>query len=1311
MQPVFSSSGTRHADPETKGAIDDNTRVRLPTDDEIRSLIASCRSRSPAYPPECGTGRIEYKWKLCSKQAERIVQLTTQMNFRLTEGRGEAVYRIGVHDDGVPEGLTDADLFESLVTVRSMAKELGVSMVISRICRGIAGKEAEVCLRRVSERARDVPTTRVALLGAEYSGKSTIAGVISSGRLDDGRGRARTTMFRHRHELAAGRTSSVAVTYVGFNAEGQVTNHRSTGTGLQTISVASSATGQTNWAEIVRNSVKVVTLIDLAGSHSYQGTTLFGLTSSRPDYGVIVIPAVAEPGPSSNSNDATVLATTDTETDVYIDDAAERIALCMEMGLPYFIVLSKTDLLSPEEQEALYASTDGSTIYSTASAPKDESYSSCSVTTSPPTASEGARVSASATTTPKLGRAEAALTDVEGAFPLPATAYSQQRINGPESPLISSSASMGAPAASERDTHSTPSPIPLETAPSVLERVRTRLNSALVKAAALVSRDRRMKSLAGAPRAPSNTVSSTTNFNHSPLSHIPSPNLQGAVEPLPPQLALSANAYTESISTGSTLPMPNLSITPSILIAQRPLPSGAVLCNPSNITQCVTSMREGSFIPAVPISAVTGQGLDLLSELLFRLPKFRDWSQFVNEPAELHVSAIYNVHGAGVVLTGVLLRGMIKVGSELLLGPFKQPDSSDDESSTKKISKKLVPAVGSEPNVYFRRVKVNSLHMGHTAVSSARAGQAVAIAIGRQVSRKKLRTGLTLIDPSSTPAAVTKFTATVRGIPKLPAKPSRRATLLAAVAEAAEPQQTGGGKTDGPTPATEGEQPPCTPNSPPFEGQSKKAKRRVRYADAGSPGYSRPNTLRVIVHVGTTTQEAEFVLDDHNYALEAPSDKPASEEDSRPTLRDLLRSGKPIRVSATLQHRPECIRPGAVLLFREGKILGTGRVEHTESVEPDVSASNPPGQATAAPPTSGRGQHKGKVPSGDRRPPAGPAQRIVQTPTSRSTAMGQSRPQAALCGTSVSAHSFTTIPATSEESANDETIGEVSDTDHEDAGEAPEDVSIPVRPPVFRSIPSSSESSSSVGIDGDDVDSDGFVSDSDDDMATSSATSISILGSQLYSMTSSDGSSDDDSDFDSSDYDDDSSDDGFNLFGGGSDARDNIPIPGSKPRGGHLARGPVPRDPASAQAYAAITAALLAHGKTPPTRNSRVMARSQSPGATSTSSSASNSSVSNSTSIAASQKTERKQMVEIPDSSTESDSEVPQVTPHFGLSLSVDGGRDLHQGPDHHASGDGKGGDQLKQPAFETSLTGGVRLPDMASIPEAPSPIFMPRDM
>ena len=50
---------------------------------------------------------------------------------------------------------------------------------------------------------------RVAIIGNVDSGKSTMVGVLTRSMLDDGRGLARSKVFKHGHEELTGRTSSI----------------------------------------------------------------------------------------------------------------------------------------------------------------------------------------------------------------------------------------------------------------------------------------------------------------------------------------------------------------------------------------------------------------------------------------------------------------------------------------------------------------------------------------------------------------------------------------------------------------------------------------------------------------------------------------------------------------------------------------------------------------------------------------------------------------------------------------------------------------------------------------------------------------------------------------------------------------------------------------------------------------------------------------------------------------------------------------------------------------------------------------------
>ncbi|XP_061129239.1 GTP-binding protein 2b isoform X1 [Syngnathus typhle] len=267
----------------------------------------------PFLPPEAEEGNIEYKLKLVNPSQNRFEHLATQLKWRLQEGRGEAVYQIGVEDNGLLVGLSRADMTASIGTLRKMADKVGADITLLRERQvdsdadGNARGIAEVLVRKVPDDQQFLDL-RVAVLGNVDSGKSTLLGVLTQGELDNGRGRARLNLFRHLHEIQTGRTSSISFEILGFDSRGQVVNY----------SDSRSA------EEICESSSKMITFIDLAGHHKYLKTTVFGLTSYCPDFAMLVV--------SANTG---IAGTT-----------REHLGLAMALKVPIFIVVSKVDVCS-----------------------------------------------------------------------------------------------------------------------------------------------------------------------------------------------------------------------------------------------------------------------------------------------------------------------------------------------------------------------------------------------------------------------------------------------------------------------------------------------------------------------------------------------------------------------------------------------------------------------------------------------------------------------------------------------------------------------------------------------------------------------------------------------------------------------------------------------------------------------------------------------------------------------------------------------------------------------------------------------------
>jgi hypothetical protein len=113
-----------------------------------------------------------------------------------------------------------------------------------------------------------LPELRIAVVGNVDAGKSTTLGVLTRGGLDDGRGRARVSLFRHKHELESGRTSSVGMEILGFDARGEPVLGGGAAAEATTTTDALTAAAPTGgrrerlgWEEICQRSAKVVSFI------------------------------------------------------------------------------------------------------------------------------------------------------------------------------------------------------------------------------------------------------------------------------------------------------------------------------------------------------------------------------------------------------------------------------------------------------------------------------------------------------------------------------------------------------------------------------------------------------------------------------------------------------------------------------------------------------------------------------------------------------------------------------------------------------------------------------------------------------------------------------------------------------------------------------------------------------------------------------------------------------------------------------------------------------------------------------------------
>ena len=186
--------------------------MSLPIEDEITSLF----SLNQSLPPEVEEGNVEYKLKLLDISPSRLEHLITQMKWRLKEGNGEAFYNLGVADSGALVGLEEKEMNETVNCIKTMASRLKASATIVEN-NPVTNTRSYVVMRiSLAISNKHFVEIQVAVLGNTDAGKSTLISVLTSKELDNGRGRARLNIFRHKHEIETGRTSSVGERNIGI---------------------------------------------------------------------------------------------------------------------------------------------------------------------------------------------------------------------------------------------------------------------------------------------------------------------------------------------------------------------------------------------------------------------------------------------------------------------------------------------------------------------------------------------------------------------------------------------------------------------------------------------------------------------------------------------------------------------------------------------------------------------------------------------------------------------------------------------------------------------------------------------------------------------------------------------------------------------------------------------------------------------------------------------------------------------------------------------------------------------------------------
>lgn len=92
------------------------------------------------FPPEPQKGCIEYKLKLTNLDDIKFNKLTSQMLWRLKEGKGKTIYYLGLSDDGTPTGIDKNTMIESQHNLYSMVISNNCIIYLISVYQGINGE-------------------------------------------------------------------------------------------------------------------------------------------------------------------------------------------------------------------------------------------------------------------------------------------------------------------------------------------------------------------------------------------------------------------------------------------------------------------------------------------------------------------------------------------------------------------------------------------------------------------------------------------------------------------------------------------------------------------------------------------------------------------------------------------------------------------------------------------------------------------------------------------------------------------------------------------------------------------------------------------------------------------------------------------------------------------------------------------------------------------------------------------------------------------------------------------------------------------
>ena len=163
----------------------------------------------------------------------------------------------------------------------------------------------------------------IAVCGPVDAGKSSLIGVLTTGELDDGRGRARNKILIHQHEKETGRTSNITLNPIIYKEQDDGLYLNCIRNSVKKLRIPlKKIFDKGMYQNKLEHQKKIISFMDLAGHEKYLKTTVYGVTGMFPDYGLLII------GANSGITRLT----------------KEHLGILLYLKIPVIIIITKIDM-------------------------------------------------------------------------------------------------------------------------------------------------------------------------------------------------------------------------------------------------------------------------------------------------------------------------------------------------------------------------------------------------------------------------------------------------------------------------------------------------------------------------------------------------------------------------------------------------------------------------------------------------------------------------------------------------------------------------------------------------------------------------------------------------------------------------------------------------------------------------------------------------------------------------------------------------------------------------------------------------------